>query len=150
MFTECDTDRRGALLPRELGRFIMRLAPALRPAELRSVQTHLHLLDANGNGTIEFKELLTVRRSPGRERRALNTRTRAGARAGLTRARLLRWARVAQGLRALPVRMGSKLYQRAPFKGKKGKLGTGAVGMLSAANAMGRSPAKKPGVGGFR
>ncbi len=58
-----------------------------------------------------------------------------------------------QGLRALPVRMGSKLYQRVPFRAKKGKMGAGTAGMLSAANAMGRSPFKKPammGMGGFK
>ena len=50
-------------LPGSHCRFLVRLAPQLKPHELRSVQTHLHLLDANGNGTIEFKEMLTVRRS---------------------------------------------------------------------------------------
>jgi hypothetical protein len=41
-------------------RFLMHLAPQLKPLELCGLQTHFHLLDANCNGTIEFKELLTV------------------------------------------------------------------------------------------
>jgi hypothetical protein len=34
--------------------------PQLRVVEVRGVQTHLHLLDINGNGTLEFRELLVV------------------------------------------------------------------------------------------
>ncbi len=41
-------------------RFLMHLAPQLKPMELCGLQTHFHLMDANCNGAIEFKELLTV------------------------------------------------------------------------------------------
>ncbi len=43
-------------------RFLSGLLPNSTPEDVRLLLTYLHLLDVNGNGRIEFKELLVALR----------------------------------------------------------------------------------------
>ena len=45
-------------------RFFCTLVPALKPSDLQTVLTYMHLLDLDGDGSFEFKEIICVSLNP--------------------------------------------------------------------------------------
>ncbi|KAG2493237.1 hypothetical protein HYH03_008653 [Edaphochlamys debaryana] len=89
-FDQFDADRNGRLEPRELARFFATAIPGVREDQLRYLLAHMYEMDANGDGSVSYEELLYALRAADASRAGTGrTSPSPGAKPGLSRAMTL-------------------------------------------------------------
>lgn len=63
LFSQLDDQGNGHLLPSQLPKLFESLVPRMKPADKRAVVAYLHVMDLNGNGVVEYRELVCALRA---------------------------------------------------------------------------------------
>ncbi|KXZ45799.1 hypothetical protein GPECTOR_50g593 [Gonium pectorale] len=77
LFARFDTDGNGRLDPSELSWFFAAAVPKLEEAERKFLLSHMFAMDANGDGTVSYPELLYAMRAAGTASRSSSKATKA-------------------------------------------------------------------------